>query len=169
MKGRDTNAFSLVELTLAIGVAAFCLLALIALILAAQTSHIAASEQTGANDLTSELLSDLIAAQKTTPPSSQTSPSFGLSVGKPGDGSSTETLYFREGGEVIGPPQTNANGVVPAPRYRATIFLMPPGSGRGATLGRILITWPALADPNPSTLPSRYNGSFETFVALDRN
>lgn len=170
MKTRLAKAFSLVELTLAIGVAAFCLLTLIALLPVAQNSHFTASEQTGANNLTSLIISDLKATQKTIPPTSKDSPGFGLTEGIPGSGTSMQTLYFRKGGDVIGPPGTNADGAIPAPRYRATIFLTAPAtSKRSALLGRVLITWPALADPNSGIAPSQYSGSLETFVALDRN
>lgn len=168
MRNKERAAFSLVELTLAIGVAAFCLLAVFGLLPVAQTSHQAASEQTVANHLASEVISDLRATLKSTPPTSQTSPQFELTVGDPGASASTETLFFREGAEVIGPPGTSATAVTPAPRYRVTVFLSP-GSGRRATTGRILVTWPAMADPDPGTPPVRYSGSFESFVALDRN
>ena len=168
MKNRLEASFSLVEVTLAIGVAAFCLLAVFGLLPVAQTSHQAASEQTIANHLASEIISDLRATRKTTPPTSQTSPQFGLTVGSPGESALTQTLFFREGAEVIGPPGTDPTAVSPTPRYRITVFLTP-GSGRRATTGRILVTWPAMADPVPATLPARYTGSFETFIALDRN
>lgn len=169
MKTANTGGFSLVELTLAIGVAAICLLAVFGLLPVAQTSHQTASEQTVANGLSSEIASDLRATQKATSPSSQTSPRFALVVPPAGVAASTQTLYFREGAEVIGPPGTAASAVAPAPRYRATVFLSPPLSGRTALHGRILITWPAMADPLPGTLPARYAGSLEMFVALDRN
>jgi type II secretory pathway pseudopilin PulG len=163
------QAFSLVELTLAIGVAAFCLLAVFGLLPVAQSSHQTASEQTVANGLTSEIISDLRATHKTAPPTPQVSPRFGLAVGAPGAPSSAETLFFRDGADVIGPPDTPAVGADPLPRYRATVVLTPPASGRRATTGRILVTWPAMADPVPGSAPTKYNGSLETFVALDRN
>ena len=168
MSGREAG-FSLVELTLAIGVAAFCLLAVFGLLPVAQSSHQAASEQTVANGLTSEIISDLRATHRTTPPTAQVSPRFGLTIGAAGAASSSETLFFRDGADVIGPPDTPAAGAIPLPRYRATVFLTPPASGRMATTGRILVTWPAMADPLPARPPTKYNGSLETFIALDRN
>ena len=163
------QGFSLVELTLAIGVAAFCLLAVFGLLPVAQSSHQTASEQTVANGLTSEIISDLRATHKTTPPTAQVSPRFGLTIGASSGPSSAETLFFRDGADVIGPPDTPAVGADPLPRYRATVVLTPPASGRRATTGRILVTWPAMADPVPGSAPTKYNGSLETFVALDRN
>ncbi|MEN3371319.1 MAG: hypothetical protein V7609_3462 [Verrucomicrobiota bacterium] len=162
--------FSLVEVTLAIGVTAFCLLAVFGLLPIAQTSHQNASEQSVMSHLTSEIISDLKATQRSTPASSQNSPRFGLAVDAPGAGSSTHTLFFREGGATIGPADTDAMGTDPVPRYRATIFLTPPtANARGATTGRIFVTWPAMADPVSGTAPTKYSGGLETFVALDRN
>jgi len=169
MNCRREAGFSLVEVTLAIGVTAFCLLAVFGLLPIAQTSHQNASEQSVMSHLTSEILSDLKATRRTTPASSQNSPRFGLAVDAPGSGSSIHTLFFREGGATIGPADTDAAGADPAPRYRATIFLAPPVDARSATTGRILVTWPAMADPISGTAPTRYSGSLETFVALDRN
>ena len=34
---------------------------------------------------------------------------------------------------------------------------------------RVLITWPAVADPKASPTPTQFAGSFETFTALVRN
>lgn len=170
MTSRQHAAFSLVELTLALGVASVCLLSIVGLLPVAQDSHRTASEQTVGNDLASEVISDLRATQKTNPGTAQSSPRYSLTIGAAGAAVSTQTLFFREGAEVIGPPDTAAASASPAPRYRATIFLSAPPSGsRAATTGRVLITWPALADPVPANTPSKYSGSFEAFIGLDRN
>lgn len=170
MSSQRGAAFSLVEVTLAIGVTGICLLAVFGLLPIAQTSHQNASEQGVMSHLTSEIVSDLKATQRTTSASSQNSPRFGLAVDAAGAGSSMHTLFFREGGAPIGPADTDATGTAPVPRYRATIFLTPPSAGaRSATTGRILVTWPAMADPTSGTAPNKYSGSLETFVALDRN
>jgi type II secretory pathway pseudopilin PulG len=163
------KAFSLVEVTLAIGVAGFCLIAIFALFPLAQLSHQASGEQSVMSALTSEIMSDLQATQKTMPPTSQVSPKFQLAVPSAGAATSTQTLFFRDGGEVIGPPGTDATIVNPPPRYRADIVLTAPSTGRIATTGRICITWPAMADPVPGKTPTKFSGSLETFVALDRN
>ena len=169
MNSPQEHAFSMVEVTLAIGVAAFCLLAVFGLLPVAQTSRQNATEQSVMSHITSEIVSDLNAT-RTSPTSTQTSPRFALTVGPPGTGTSVQTLFFRGGGEVIGPPNTDAAGVDPSPRYRATIFLTPPSADeRIATIGRILLTWPAMADPSSAATPSKYNGSLETFIGLDRN
>lgn len=121
------------------------------------------------NALCSEIVSDLSATQKTTPSTTQNSPKFQLVVGTAGTGSTIQTLFFRDGGEVIGPPGTDPTTASPAPRYRANVALTPPATGRTATTGRILITWPAMADRIPGTTPTNYSGSLESFIGLDRN
>lgn len=170
MSRSQEEAFSLVEVTLAIGVAAVCLLAVFGLLPVAQTSHHNASEQSVMSQLTSEIISDLRATQQTSPSSAQTSPRFGLTVDAAGAANSVHTVFFGDGGAVIGPPDTDASGIDPPPRYRATIFLIaPPLNARSATTGRILLTWPAMADPTAAATPAKYSGSLETFIALDRN
>lgn len=166
-KGR--GGFSLVEMALAIGVASFCLLAIFALFPLAQTTHQASSEQGVMNSLVSEIASDLRAAPKTSPPTTQTSPKFQLVIGTAGTGTTTQTLFFRDGGEVIGPPGTDPTTINPPPRYRVNVVLTPPASGRMATTGRILVTWPSLADKTVGTTPTNYSGSLEAFVGFDRN
>jgi hypothetical protein len=59
--------------------------------------------------------------------------------------------------------------------YRATITVQNPNSasvtppGRMADSARILVTWPAAADPGVSSMPTHFSGFYETFISLDRN
>lgn len=167
MRIAKASGFSLIEVTLAIGVAAFCLVVVFGLLPVAQQSQQTASEQTAAANLISEVVSDLRAAERPNPPTPSISPHFGLTVGAAA--ALSETLYFRDGADVIGPPGTLAASANPRPRYRVTIFFNAPTGGREALTGRILVTWPALADPQPDTAPSKYSGSLESFIAIDRN
>jgi hypothetical protein len=56
-----------------------------------------------------------------------------------------------------------------------SIAFTPPAKGnssitpRTATMVRILITWPAMADIDPTKWPTNFSGSYETVTALDRN
>jgi type II secretory pathway pseudopilin PulG len=165
------DAFSLVEITLAIGVASFCLLAVLALFPTAQRSIQNSGEQTAAVNIASEIVSDLRATLRTIPASIQTSPRFSLAVPAGGTAATQQTIYFAEGMSPILPPDTPAAGASPTPRYRATVFLAPPANAtsRSSTIGRVLVTWPALADPVPASTPAKYNGALEVLVALDRN
>ena len=173
MRHRVT-AFSLIEVTLALGIAAFCLIAVFGLLPVGLNSNQTSLQQTAAAGLATRISADLRAAKITVPPSAQSSPLYQIPIPKPGDAASTYTLFLAEDGTVANiAPGGNADPTK-NPRYRATLYLMAPASSssityRTATTARILLTWPALADLTASTPPSKYAGSFEAVTALDRN
>jgi hypothetical protein len=145
--GRGMRAFSLVEVALALGVAAFCLVTVFALLPTAFNIQAQSASETGSIVIGSAIESDL----RATPSGIQISPQFSIPIG------TTTTLYFSSEG------QSSAffDG---GSRYRSTITF-PPNSvgGRGATFATVQITWPAPASPD------RALGSRSSFVALDRN
>src|SRR5664279_3775732 len=143
--------FSLVEVTLALGVAAFCLIGLFGLLpLGVQTNQ-SSSSQTAAASVLSSVVADLRATPKTNPTSLQYEITFGA----------VKILYVDGEGRAVVPANGNA-----IPRYRVTITFPPSPSGSFApTFVSLKISWPALADPATST-PA---GSIETFTALDRH
>jgi uncharacterized protein (TIGR02598 family) len=150
--------FSLVEVTLALGVAAISLTAVFALLpIGLQTSH-SATEQTASSDILAAVIADLRATAPTSPRgNSATSAQFSITIpGNSGGAPSAATLYFdREGGVL-----PSANGS----RYRLTVtFLSNGGGSRTATFADLKMTWPAVAEPATAL------GSAEAFVALDRN
>lgn len=147
------QAFSLVEITLALGVAAVSLLAIVGLLaVGAQTNH-AATEQSASVDLLISIASDLRATPSTVPTSVQ----FGIPIPNNSDGGST-TLYFDSSGRSSSSPASDGS------RYRVEITFLPNSGGRLATFVTLRMTWPAAADPaNPAT------GAAEIFVALDRS
>ena len=165
---RSQRAFSLVEVTLALGVAGFCLIAIFGLLPVGLTSNQTSIEQTAAASLASTLVADLRATAKTTPPTAKSSPYFNISI--PASGSATHTIFLKDDGTAAGAADADA---VPSnnPRYRATLVFSAPASltQKNATVVRILITWPALSDTLAATLPTNFVGSFETVTALDRN
>lgn len=63
------------------------------------------------------------------------------------------------------------------PKYKVFLQFIAPSaladatksSHKTATVARILITWPAMADQSGGTLPTHYSGSYETVIALDRS
>ena len=145
---RPTFSFSLVELTLAIGVAAFCLIAVFGLLPVGVQTNQAAISQTAAASILSAVVVDL----RATPGASDTSAQFGINFA-----SSSQTLYFGEDGRSI----SAADG----PRYRLTITFPPNPAGiHTARFATLKISWPAAADP-AVTQPA---GSVETFAAFDR-
>jgi uncharacterized protein (TIGR02598 family) len=147
--------FSLVEVTLALGVVAVCLIAIFSLLpLGLQTNH-NAIEQTNSLQVLSAVVADL----RATPGSGAgTSQQFQISIpSDPTTASSNFTLYFDEHGQISGSLQANS-------RYRVQVKFAPNSAGsHGATFADLKITWPAAANPTNAT------GSSETFVALNRN
>jgi hypothetical protein len=111
------------------------------------------------------------------------SPRFGIPVEvAPGDpaAGTMHTTYLRGDGTVaIASPNAPAAAVdqnadlTQSPIYRVTLSFFPPANAmaaqRLATSVRVLVTWPAAADPIAGTYPFQYNGSFETVFSLDRN
>ena len=172
---RAICAFSLVEVSIALGVASFCLLPVLGLLPLGINSHQASIQQTAASSLATAILSDLRASQINVP---ATSPSVQFQIPIPAAGTGTNrvsTIFLREDGSVA---QTGSSAVVNAnadpsqnPRYRATITFLPPAAAeqRTATQVRILITWPALADPQAGSAPTNYSGCSEILSSLDRN
>lgn len=164
--------FSLVEVTLALGIAAFCLVVLLGLIPAGINSNQASLEQTAAAGLAAGVVADLRATPKT---ASATSPRYGLTISNAAGSLTTpETIYLAEDGSATGSVGDNAvTGGTSAPlsRYRVNLsFVDPPASpAKGSTGVRLLVTWPALADPAAAKTPVGYTGSFEVVTALDRN
>jgi uncharacterized protein (TIGR02598 family) len=139
-----TKAFSLVEVTLALGVMAVCLIAILGLLPTGVNSNQASIEQTAASAILTAISEDV----RGTPKTENLSLRFKIRIPE-GD-----TLYFTENGTAD--TQTKS-------RYRASI-LFSPSTNRLATTGRILVTWPAQQNDVSKAL-----GSTEAFVALDRN
>jgi uncharacterized protein (TIGR02598 family) len=171
-KFTSNRAFTLVEVTLALGVAGFCLLSIVGLLPVGLTSNQASIEQTMAVNVSSAIVSDLRTAQ---PMGAISSPRFGLPIPAAGGASSMHTVYLASDGTataVDNPPVTTGSSVS---RYRATVLFYPPqisaqsAGQRTATEVRVLITWPALADANYKNAPANYTGSYEAETALDRN
>jgi hypothetical protein len=151
------RAFSLVEITLAIGITAFCLLALFGLLPVGLTSNQNAIEQTAAAGWATAVAADL----RSTPRSANASPFYKINVPAPG-GATKYNIFLNDDG-------VRVNTATDA-RYRANVWFYPPTANlRAATVVRILITWPALADPINTQDPKNYSGSFEVVTAMDRN
>jgi type II secretory pathway pseudopilin PulG len=159
MKGHVTSAFSLVEVTLALGIAAFCLIAVFGLMPVGLQTNRNAKSQTRATNLMAAVMSDL----RATPSIKTTSLQFCI----PLTTSTTTTLYFDSEGRCSSnlAGSTSPCGVAWVPpletRYRVNITL--PLTGK-LTYADLKVTWPAPVDP-ATTTPS---GSVEMFAAFDR-
>ena len=139
----------MVELTLAIGIAAFCLIAIVALLPVGVQTNQTAISQTAATSILSTVVADL----RATPESSETSSQFGINMA-----AASETLYFDDAGRSV----TIADGA----RYRLTItFAVNAAGTKAARFAALRMTWPAAADP-ATAQPA---GLVEIFAAFDRH
>jgi Tfp pilus assembly protein PilV len=162
-----SSAFSLVEVTLALGVAAFCLLAVFGLLPTGLNSDRNSTQQTAAASLARAIAADLRVAPKTLPATDQNSPRYGITI--PATGSPSHTIFLKDDGTSVGGQDASADPTQ-NPKFRATLYFNASGASlREATGVRILLTWPALADKTAGTPPTNYSGAYETFTALDRN
>ena len=146
MKKRSTSAFSLVELTLAIGIAAFCLIAVFGLMPVGVQTNRNATSQTAATSILSDVIADMRATPN--PPAINTSAQYGITFG------TDKTLYFDGAGQFT--TSLGANS-----RYRVSITF--PSSPTGLSYTDLKVTWPAAATP------ANASGSVEMFAAFDRN
>jgi uncharacterized protein (TIGR02598 family) len=152
MTARSRLGFSLVEVTLALGVAAFCLLAVFGLLPIGLKTQQSAIEQTAATRIVSAAASDL----RNTARTATTSSLFAINI-PANTASSASELFFDTGGRF-------SSAIGPNSRYRLTITFSPNSTGgRGATFVHLLVSWPAAA----TTVNAA--GVAETFLALDRN
>src|SRR5215467_9336059 len=91
-------AFSLVEVTFALGIAAFCLITVFALVPVAALTSRNASSQTAATNIMAAVIADL----RATPATNRTSGQFGITFGTP------KTLYFDGSGQFSTSLSTNS-------------------------------------------------------------
>jgi uncharacterized protein (TIGR02598 family) len=143
----SNSGFSLVEVTLALGVAAFSLIAIFGLLVTGTQTNHTAVEQSASSDILTAVAADL----RATPKASSTSSQFGITIG------TDTTLYFN----AVGKASTTQ---VSDSRYQMRVKFLANGGGRTATFVDLRVTWPAAADPTKAT-----TSAAETFVALDRN
>jgi uncharacterized protein (TIGR02598 family) len=143
--------FSLVEVTLSLGVAAFCLIALLGLLPLGIQLNQSAISQTAAASVLSSIVADLRSTPKERPTSRQYDITFG----------SAKLIYLDDEGRAALTPTD-----LSAPRYRVTITFLPSPPGTFApSFANLKVTWPALADPTITTP----DGSVEMFAAFDRH
>jgi len=164
---RVAAAFSLVEITLALGVAAFCLIAVMGMLPVGLKTQQASIQQTTANAIISQIEADLTAALRLPP--GLMSKEFNLH-GHWAAMLTPDTLYFSKDGTFI----TGSTGLQTAPAgavfMAAVTYLRPPTET--TSLADITVAWPAAATPiNPSTGQVNFSqaaGSVETFAAINR-
>jgi type II secretory pathway pseudopilin PulG len=154
-RSRHCHAFSLVEVTLALGVASFCLTAVLGLLPLGFKTQQTSISQTMANSITSEIIGDLRSAVRARPPA-QNSKQF--SIGLPSSNGSPwnpvpTTLYFSRDG-------IQQNGVAGSV-FAANIVYT--SSTSTTALVDITVSWPAT-----QTDPTKVAGAAETLAVVNR-
>jgi len=152
---RSAAGFSLIEVTLALGVAAFCLIAVIGLMAVGLKTQQASVQQTKANAIISQIVADLRAAMRLPP--GQQSKQFSLTGHWAAQASPDQLYFMTDGTFIVG--STNQSTVPTNAVFGATVtYLKPPTET--TSLADITVTWPA-----QSAVPT---GSVETFAAINR-
>lgn len=144
-------AFSLVEVTLALGIAAFCLIAVLGLMPVGVQTNRNATSQTAATNIMAAVVADL----RATPKASTTSAQFGMAypTNPCANGCPLPPLYFDSTGQF-----TTALGL--NSRYQLNTTWYGSSALRYVDLK---VTWPAAATVVNAA------GSTEMFVGIDRN
>jgi uncharacterized protein (TIGR02598 family) len=156
LKIRKQSAFSLVEVTLALGVAAVSMLVIFSLLPIGLQTNQRSIEQTASADILSAVVADLRATPVTTPRgNATTSTQFGINIPAAGNTGAT-TLFFNSAGQSANSQQSDS-------RYRLTLTFVSTGGPKSATMANLQITWPAGA------AVTNAQGSTEMFAAFDRN
>jgi uncharacterized protein (TIGR02598 family) len=153
-------AFSLVEVTLALGVAAFCLIAVLGLLPTSLKTQQASIQQTTANSIISQILSDLRADLRLPPGLASHESDAGFQPPLHGhwlERRTPDTLYFTQEGKPV-----NSGADVAA--FRATItYRFPPSDT--TSLANIRVSWPAQVNPDTGGVPA---GSVTSLIAVNR-
>ena len=154
-----TAAFSLVEVTLALGVAAFCMIAVFGLLPVGVQTNQRATSQTAATSIMANVIADLRSTPK--PPSINTSVQYQIRF------RTSKTLYFDSSGrcstDLAGSTKPDGSLWSPPIQTRYQLNLTFPWTS-GLTYGADLkVTWPAAATV------ANASGSTEMFAAFDRN
>ena len=152
-----SRGFSLVEVVMALGVTSFCLLSTLALLPIGLASSRESLQKTTAASIVAEISSDLRQPPVTVGSGGsayQGTPRFQIKTV-----ASTTTLY-------LGADDSFSTTATGNSLYRATVTVA--NASPGSTIPvRILITWPALADPNPAQTPTHYTGSLDISTAVN--
>jgi len=157
-RNRSTLGFSLVEVTLALGMVVFCLVIIMGLLALGITSTQVSAVQTSATNILTAVVSDLESTQNPLPKNgtSQKSPLYQIVLPAAGTTASATptTIYIGEDGQVV----PSSSGAL----YRLSVWTTGSTTTQQETLVRLLISWPA---PSPYTAAQ---GSLDNVIAINR-
>jgi type II secretory pathway pseudopilin PulG len=166
MKRRSNCAFSLVEVTLALGIAAFCLIAVFGLMPVGVQTNRNATSQTAATTILSSVVSDMRASAIGTPGAVQSS-LYNIVIPVRGSIGVPQSRYFDGEGrcstDLAGSVRPDGSSWSPPIVTRYLLSVSFPSGATGVTYADLKVTWPAAA------VPGNASGSVETLAAFDRN
>jgi uncharacterized protein (TIGR02598 family) len=157
VKHLSSSAFSLVELTFALGIAAFCLIAVFGLMPVGVQTNRNATSQTAATNILSSVVSDIRAS----PPGQTTSVQYGIRRSK---GVATAVCFDGQGRFTTLPLNV---WTCPPSYYRYRLYVQIANNPANVVYPNyvdLILTWPAAADPVHSTITP--SGSVETVAAF---
>ncbi len=156
--------FSLVEVTLALGVVVLCLVSVFGLLAVGINSASISIDQTSATNILTSIAADLEATKNPSPKNTtaQTSPIFNITIpaglssssGAPVMSATPTTSYIGEDGQPV--------AAVASARYQLNVWTAASTKTQQETLVRLLISWPARATTATA------QGYVETVIALNR-
>ncbi len=153
------------EISIALGVAAFCLLAILGLLQTGITSEQTTIGKTGAWGILSSVFSDITS----TPASNQKSTEYEITVATPVSQqmSSPQTIYFTKDGKPTG---SVGAGPTDASYYRMSVgFKKAENTFASPQITRLVVTWPAKTDPLPTEWAAKGSSSVEVITTLLRD
>jgi len=154
----NRSGFSLIEVTIALGITAFCLTTLMGLIPAGIRSNRSAHEKHTAAEVAGLLISDLLSA-----PNGVQQSVDGLKIPDAGNSNNTtvQQVYYSEMADANGNHFSSSR--TGDSRYLLSITMSPPDANQMyATNVYIRISWPAAASGIPE-------GALEVYTVLNRN
>ena len=162
---RRLHAFSLVEVTLALGIAAFCLIAVFGLVPVGVQTNRNATSQTAATNILSSVISDIRASPKASSSGGSLTAKYKIRRSK---GNSTTVCFDGQGqpdplGRQIGNVSCRAGNW----RYRLYVRIYPlsaPLVPANVTYADLKLVWPAAAECPP--LNATPSGSVETATSF---
>ena len=156
-RNRSIAGFSLVEVTLALGVAAFCLIAVFGLVPVGVQTNRNATSQTFATNILSGVVSDIRAS----PPGTGLSAKYKISRSK----ATNTTLYFD--GQGLPTTACYTSSCPPGPNSRYRLYVKIANNPAGVVYPNYVwlkVSWPAAVDTINTTITP--NGSVETVAAF---
>ena len=163
-RNRHSSGFSLVEVTLALGVVVFCLVTVLGLLaVGVNTTHVS-TIQTSATNILNAVAADIESTPNITPAETgsakgsvaEASPIYGITLPASGTAASTAptTIYIGDDGQTT---TTAATAI-----YQLNVWTTGATTTQQETLVRLLLTWPAAAK---YTQPQ---GFVENVIAINR-